>query len=368
MHVSADYWGVQGWEVTATSGEPVSRRNPAGSSTIHHIIFANNIANGCSSNGFNTFNRGNASVDYIVIVGNIAYDAAQGSSNCFSGISIYQPVQSDSLAGTHIFVAGNFSYRNIDPSTCAGTKPTDGEGIILDTLDGSQGGLPTPYAAQAVAENNVLVSNGGRGFEIFNNRSGSSHATVYVTHNTLWGNNNDKNQNATYCGEALISFALNVQAEFNMAMTNASAGCGNNPIYAYYVGAGNATDIVSNSVGYSASGTNDGVNNSSGFSYSPNNLFGTNPSFANPVEPPAPSCGGSTNVPTCMATVIANFKSTASNMNSYGYQVPSTSQASDPLFPQWLCNVNLPPGLVTMGCASSSSLPAPPTSINVTVQ
>ena len=54
--------------------------------------------------------------------------------------------------------------------------------------------------------------------------------------------------------------------------------------------------------------------------------------------------------------------------SAYGYQVPSTDTVSDPLFPQWLCNVNLPSGLVTMGCASSSSLPAPPTNINVTVQ
>jgi len=42
-----------------------------------------------------------------------------------------------------------------------------------------------------------------------------------------------------------------------------------------------------------------------------------------------------------MATVIANFKPTTAAAQPYGYQVPSTVPNSDPLFPQWLCNVNL---------------------------
>ena len=57
-----------------------------------------------------------------------------------------------------------------------------------------------------------------------------------------------------------------------------------------------------------------------------------------------------------MATMIANFTPTTAAAKAYGYQIPSTSPTSDPLFPQWLCNVNLPPGLVTMGCGSASSL------------
>src|SRR6202043_725660 len=43
---------------------------------------------------------------------------------------------------------------------------------------------------------------------------------------------------------------------------------------------------------------------------------------------------------------------------AYGYQVPSTTSVSDPLFPQWLCNVNLPAGLVTMGCGGTPPPPA----------
>jgi hypothetical protein len=51
-----------------------------------------------------------------------------------------------------------------------------------------------------------------------------------------------------------------------------------------------------------------------------------------------------------MATVITNFRPTNQATWGYGYQIPSSTQTYDPLFPQWLCNVNLPAGLVTMGC------------------
>jgi hypothetical protein len=51
-----------------------------------------------------------------------------------------------------------------------------------------------------------------------------------------------------------------------------------------------------------------------------------------------------------MSTVIANFTPTNAAAMAYGYQVPSSTPVYDPLFPQWLCNVNLPSGLVTMGC------------------
>jgi hypothetical protein len=51
-----------------------------------------------------------------------------------------------------------------------------------------------------------------------------------------------------------------------------------------------------------------------------------------------------------MATVISDFTPTAGGAAGYGYQIPSVTPTFDPLFPQWLCNVNLPAGLVTMGC------------------
>jgi hypothetical protein len=366
MRVTASNWGVQGWEVTA-SGTFAScfSAAPPGPSTLHHVIFANNIANGCSASGFATFNIGNASVDYIVILGNIAYNAAQSGAYCYSGISIYQPIQSDTLPGTHIYIAGNFSYKNLDPNPCSGGTPTDGEGIILDTLNGSSSGF-SPYAQQVVVDNNLLFLNGGRGLEV--GGGGNSSANVILRHNTVYGNNSDTNQSATWCGEIVLQKTSLTQSIYNLVATSTANGCGSNPIYAFFVGIVDGTDHVDNSWLYSPSGKNSGLASSTGFSYGANNIFGINPSFANPSNPGAPSCGSASSVPNCMATAIANFTPTVVPAKAYGYQIPLTTNVNDPLFPQWLCNVNLPTGLVTISCPASSLFPASPTITGVKVQ
>jgi hypothetical protein len=89
---------------------------------------------------------------------------------------------------------------------------------------------------------------------------------------------------------------------------------------------------------------------SPGFTYGPGNLFGVNPVFANPTTPGAPACGSYADAPACMAMVIADFTPTNSAAVGYGFQMPVSEKVYDTLFPQWLCNVNLPAGLVTMGC------------------
>src|SRR5580704_2654003 len=141
--INNNYWGVQGWEVHAsgTTSACFQMRPPNTSTSIHHMIFANDVANGCGSTGFVAFNNGAAGIDYIAIVGNIAYNAATNNAFCQSGISVYEPVAHDANSGTHIYVAGNFSYSNLDPNPCNGAAPTDGNGLIFDTWDGSQGGV-----------------------------------------------------------------------------------------------------------------------------------------------------------------------------------------------------------------------------------
>jgi hypothetical protein len=378
MWISKSYWGVQGWEATITA-EPdnggngcfVAAPNYDTPVQIHHIVFANNVVNGCFDSGFTVRNgvlTNDMGVDYVAVVGNIAYNASQGGTGqCGSGISVFQPRQSDSFPGTHYYVAGNFIWDNFNANPCAGGTPSDGEGIIIDSPDGSQWGL-SPYTAQIVVDNNILVANGGRGFEVFNNSAGSVHAPIYVRHNTLWGNNIDLNDTNNLCGEMLIHAALKIEQFFNIAATSQATGCGGYSLYAYYVISGDSTDHVYNNVGWSATGTYDGLASSGAFSYGPNNLFETNPSFVNATAPGAPSCGSASSVPNCMATVITNFTPTNAAAKPYGYQIPSTKQTYDPLFPQWLCNVNLPAGLVTMGCLALSSLPASPVITGVEVQ
>ncbi len=370
MEITKSYWGVQGWEVDGTSAAGMCFFT--GWANIRNIIFANNIAVGCGLSGFEAGNNGLAGPDYIAFVGNIAYgNSGNITQGCGSGIIVYEPVAQDLLVGTHIYAGGNFSWSNVDGNPCGASTPTDGEGLIFDTFDGDQTSGLSPYTQQAVADNNILIQNGGRGMQVNGNTSGSQNAPIYVRQNTVWGNNFDMNQaNQCACalGEILLLTVNNVQVFRNIAVTNSATGARSNPIYAYMAGTTNGTDHVYQDVGYAATGSNSDSINSTGFSYGPSNLLGINPNFANAVAPGAPNCSGFASVPACMAQVIANFTPTNPVAVSYGYQVPSAVPTYDPLFPQWLCNVNLPPGLVTMGCLAQSSVPATPTITIVKVQ
>ncbi len=359
MWVDQSFWGVQGWEVTTAASDLygtcfVAQPNWGAPHTIHHIIFANNVANGCSQAGFaSTPNLPSLTgVDYLTVVGNVAYNAASGSGTCASGISVWEPVQSDIAPGTHIYVAGNFAYANLNPALCNNTSPTDGEGIILDTFDGSQTNGLHPYAAQAVATNNIVVGNGGKGVEVFNNQAGSAHATIFLTQNTTWANLTDPNQSWYGCGELAIIQAKNVQAYGNLLSTSAPSGCGGHAIYAVAVSQVDSSDVVANTLASGQGGNNTFLYDSADFTYGASNLIGVSPAYLNPAIPGAPSCAGSANVPGCMVSLIYNFYPQTSSAKTLGYHQPGSAPVYDPLFPQWLCSVALPPGLVTSGCSA----------------
>jgi hypothetical protein len=354
--VDESYWGVQGWEITTSTSVNAAcfHAGPKLSApvTVHHIIFADDVANGCMGGGFTAYNNSTtASVDYIAYVGNIAYDSARGNGECYSGFNIYQPIASDNNLGTHLYIGGNFSYSNLDPDPCGGTTPTDGEGVILDTFDFSHNG-GTPYAQQTLVKDNILVNNGGRGIEVYNNSAGTAHAPIIITQNTSWGNLTDPNQNDAGCGEVALETASDTQAYGNLVSTKSATGCGTNPIYALSVQSGDATDTVDSNFAFGLNGNNTYLANSGAFAYGSNNILGTNPNFANATVPGAPSCQNTSNVPNCMAALVSNFVPTATGAQAFGYQAPGSTASPDPLFPQWLCSVKLPAGLVTLGCTN----------------
>ncbi len=348
MTVGQSYWGVQGWEIDATATSNYCLlASPVGSANIHHIIFANNVTNGCGLAGVESGNNGDYGIDYFVELANIAYNDAGGSPECGSGVDIYEPVATDSLPGTHLYIAGNFSFANLNPSICAGGIPTDGNGIMLDTIDGRATAGLSPYAQQIVVDNNMVLDNGGRGISVLDNNNGAPvSAQIYVRHNTAWGDAYDPNQTGIcpcLTGE-IVGVNLNTTENYlNLAVTNAQYGSDGYPIYAYWMTSPDATDRNYSDVGYSAYGTySDKYDPGSLFAYGPNNLFGTNPQFATAVAPGAPACSGKVNVPACMATVIANFTPTNAAARGYGYQIPISTSFYDPLFPQWLCGVIVP--------------------------
>jgi hypothetical protein len=247
-------------------------------------------------------------------------------------------------------MAGNFSYRNMEPSNgCAGTAPTDGEGINLDTFDFSQGGGPA-YVQQSVVENNIVVANGGRGVEVENNSHGAGGAPIIIRNNTTYGDN--ATPIGAYCqgnGEIGLVSAYKVQVTNNLSQTAAATGCSGYTIYGLEVSQSNNTTVVNDNWALGENGNNTFMWSSGSFAFGTNTI-GINPAFYSTAIPGAPSCSGTTNVPACMATLILNFTPTNTSARAYGYQMVTSTSSSNSLFPQWLCNVNLPSGLVTTGC------------------
>lgn len=363
MAITASYWGVQGWELTTKArGTEVAAciavTPPASSSTpIHHIVIANMVCNGAAGGGINTYNNGRAGIDYLAVVGNAIYDAVRSGLSCYSGISLSGMEAVDAQIATHVYVAGNIAWDNIEPSRCYGGLPTDGEGIILDTWSGFETGLSRPYAAQAVVEDNLLIRNGGRGLTIYRNSS----SPVYVRYNTIADNNQQSVQAPNpYCSEFYINLTNSVKASGNLIDATVKTGCGGNyPVHAIGVVYGSSTDDVSSSLVYAASASPMAINGSGTFTFGLRNLVTQKPLFDSVADPGAPNCGGASDVPSCMAKTIAHFTRTDDTNGKFGSRPPSLDRIYDPLFPQWLCNVNLPGGLVTFGC-SSAPLRTPP--------
>jgi hypothetical protein len=344
MWVSASYWGVQGWEVTATGEQATCFASypPTSTANLHHIIFANDIANGCFGAGFESIPNGSAGTDYFVLIGNIAYNATQQTKQCSSGISIFEPAQTDTLPGTHIYVAGNYAWDNVDGNPCAGGTPTDGEGILFDTFDAND------YTQQAVMENNVSFRNGSSGFRV----DKTTKAPVYIMNNTAFGDNTDTNLNSIWCGEITLQQSSGINVSNNITKTNSVTGCGMNPNYALFVAFGDSTDVVATNFADGMSGQNAGQDTSTGFSFATSNILGVDPQFTNPptTDPGPPNCADTGSVAQCMSSTFSGLLPKAASASGLGIQTLGGSTTSDSLFPSWVCNVGLPPGLIPNHC------------------
>jgi len=373
FYVDKSNWSVQGWEVTTTSSgftAFAAAPNSVTPTNIHHVIFANDVCNGAGGGCFSAFNQSTHSVDYVAFVGNIAYNGAQNNTNCYSGLTIFQPLAWDTNAGTHLYVGGNFAWHNIDPNPCAGVSPDGENGYISDTKDGSQG-LGTQYGQQEYVENNIFVGNGAQGLQ---EQSYTANPAVssptYWRHNTMWGNLVDTNFNNNLCVEMLVNKAYSINADHNIAQSAVATACTSHTTYASY-----AYDTCGSSIAncnsqtalvsaiatnwfYSASGSgtttgsfNDETPTPNVFAFGTNSAGGTpvSPAFTAPAVPGAPSCGAATSVTDCMSTVIANFVPTAVGASGFGYQSPTNTNGSDAQFPKWVCG-KVPSGLITASC------------------
>ena len=201
-------------------------------------------------------------------------------------------------------------------------------------------------------DNNIALFNGGAGIQVWKNMTGSPNAKIYFRHNTTYGNLTGRINSVRSCAEIYVGNSYSTQVFFNLSVTSGPTACYNkSPLYVFSATNANSTDRIYSNYGYSAAGHNTLISGTP-FSFGPGNIF-NDPGFADPIDPGPPSCGRSTSVPNCMAKVIENFTPSVTAAKSYGYQIPNSNQIYDPLFPKWLCNANLPSGLVTMGCLTA---------------
>lgn len=337
MWLDRSNWAVSGWTASSTTGA-CFEAVPSGSYNIHYVAFINVVANGCKNGGIEAYRYYGANqygIDEFAVVGAIIHAAAGGGSECFSGLSVYEPVNVDYDQGTHIFVAGVFSIGNIDPNPCAGGAPTDGEGFIFDTFDGNG------YTGRSVIEQSMALGNGSAGFEIF----ADTAAPAFILSSTAWGDFRDASHvmggGELFCNASTAAiFVTKNIFEATKSMLNGSS------VYGAYVYGGNSRTVISRDNIYGVTGNNINTGASIGVTLARNIYAMAN--FVNPIIPGAPNCSRVATTTACMKETIADFVPRAAAALALGYKAPGPCTA-DPYFPIWLKGM-VPNGLITKPC------------------
>jgi hypothetical protein len=132
--------------------------------------------------------------DYVTFENNVVYRCALWAPYACSGISVYQPTNSDDSTDTKIIIRNNLSYENENriPFYYSNAQEpekrqiTDGNGIIVDDYANSQEfgkGAGRPYLGRTLIANNVVLRNGGSGIHAY------LSTNVDIVHNWAEGNN-----------------------------------------------------------------------------------------------------------------------------------------------------------------------------------
>jgi hypothetical protein len=365
FRVGMSNWAIEGFSASMSptvTGDCYHGTADYGVAT-HHLAFINDIASNCGDAGFGTSFYGSVGLDQSAVVGAISYNGTPSQSNggiCGSGVSMIPANGTDTSAGTHVFVAGYFGWKNINALTGAGCN-TDGEGIVFDSWSCPPSG-GTAYKYQGVAEQNVVWGNGGPGFEVYPNCTANGDLTqVIVFSNTSYGNLQDP-KHGTGSGEfllgsvgpsgtALYSAFNNIFVATNPADFANATWCNNstNPAVADC----NSTfiKVSANYFWNSSPGTVNVAGNPNTDTYingvhnATTYPFGTNtystPGFASAGSLPAgaPNCAAYGNVEACMNDPagynVYGHVTPSGGAVGYGYRAPGPC-AVDAYYPTWL--------------------------------
>jgi serralysin len=207
-----DYMIFDGLELDGSNEGLVSNPVTNGSGIIgwgHHFQALNNLVHDFGGEGIGALFK-----DWYWIVGNTVYNNSQFNGYQTSGISIYEPAAvsftptaADNAAAYHITIKNNVAHDNAEWHVACATPNchTDGNGVILDDFQLTQGA--NPYAAagkvypyKTLVQGNTIYHNGGRGVHVFQSDN------VTVDSNVVYGDNLDT-VNASTRGRGELSNA-----------------------------------------------------------------------------------------------------------------------------------------------------------------
>lgn len=361
FRVDASNWAVEGFsgtQLASANGACFSATSET-TTTLHHIAFINDVAANCALAGFDSYSwhGSTGGVDQQAVVGTIAFNGApstNGSGLCGSGISLIPEGGPDTSAGTHIFVAGAFSYKNVNAPSGAGCN-TDGEGLIFDSWGN------VSYHYQAVAEQNAFWANGSAAFEAFpqGNHSSQDEAPIVFFHNTAYGDYQDPKNGGggeiffnqiypTGTGSytitnnifeaALASAGNNGTTSVRGAEIDCINACAQVTIGGNYIW--NSSPPTTTTTG--GENTHTYINNvNAGASWPWGSNTYNDPGLANAHALPtnAPNCSAFANTTACMtgAGVVADL-APSGGAAAEGYQPPGPCSA-DAYYPTWLKGV-----------------------------
>ena len=365
--MTSSNWAMEGFKSTATGGgfsfgicACIS-----GSTLTHHNAFINNISYN-SSLGFwagddaiNHSNPGNGP-DYVAFVGNISQNSAQlaqsGGFICSASMVFVGPSYVDTVAQTHYYMYGNFSYNNLQ--TCN----SDVESMMFDTLDahGSTG--------QGVMQNNILVMSSRFAMQVFYQDTFSvAGQKIYILNNTSYAGNNGTLINGGNYGDlnlqnnqSVPDQPTSVKVQNNIFKTNTSGNNGGSVFAALNGGVGGVGITTLGSTGNE--NIFNGVSAQNVTAFDGNNTgtnFTNDPALTNVTDLLAsrigvPNCTGWDNTTACMGwqasmgsltvpSLISDITATCgANCAGKGYQRPSkicgpiTAPDGTALYPNWL--------------------------------
>ncbi len=318
LNAGVSFVRITGLSATSSELNKSGIFNEGGPAYCHHIVVDNNIVYNNSGSGIQIIQA-----DYIAVLSNVVYGNAKTSAQEGSGISCYQLANIvDQLPVYHCIVAENLCYDNVNNTPATGqTYATDGNGIILDDGDHTQGTfgqIYPPFASASLVCNNICVNNGGSGIRTYLTKN------VQNLNNTVWGNQQGVlNANS---GELAAEVNSNSYTTFSGNIAQVASPLGYTGTAAAGLEAGNSSTPIVTDDSWTLNnlsaltGVSTKITNSLNFSFDPNNTLGQNPQFANPTR--------FNSSVVSYATALADFTPTAP-----GVVTPSSLTS---LYPDWL--------------------------------